>query len=167
LGIVGLVCAACTPSQPAAPPPTLTLIAATATHTPTPVTPTVTPQNLPGPSDLVTPRSQDGSVSTSTPANTLETLLQSDPIAADLASLALRRIADQLDVPPFRVRIIEVTPYEWLDSSLGCPLPGQTYAEVDVIGYRIVLFAGGNQYIFHSDTEQLVACDEENEVLPE
>jgi hypothetical protein len=123
--------------------------------------------NLPGPSDLVTPKPAEGSISTSTPSNTLDTLLQTDPIAADLAALAQRRIADQLGLPTIRVRITEVTPYEWSDSSLGCPLPGQTYAPVDVIGYRIVLFAAGSQYIFHSDTEQLIACDEANEVLPE
>ncbi len=162
------VCAACAASPATqTPAPTLTLIAATATVTATPVTPTATPEALPGPSDLVTPRPVGGSIADSTPANDLETLLQNDPIAADLASLAQRRVAQELGLATVRVRVMDVTPYEWTDSSLGCPLSGQDYQPVDVVGYRIVVLAGGTEYIFHSDTEQLIACAEANEVLPE
>jgi hypothetical protein len=153
----GLALVSCVAAPSPTPLPTLTLIPATATLTPTPVTPTATRANLPGPADLVTPAPEQ------TPADTLE----SDPIAADLASLAQRRVAAQLDLPTSRIRVIDVTPYTWTDTSLGCPLSGQTYQPVDVIGYRIVLEVGDDTYIFHSDTEQLIACAAEDEVLPD
>lgn len=159
------VCAACAaPPATQTPPPTLTLIAATPVSTATPVTPTATPQALPGPSDLVTPRPTDGSFIDSTPS---DNLLDVDPIAADLAALAQRRVAQELGLATLRVRVMDVAIYEWTDTSLGCPLPGQTYQPVNVIGYRIVVSAGGNDYIFHSDTEQLIACAADNEDLPE
>jgi hypothetical protein len=90
-----------------------------------------------------------------------------DPVASELAMLAQRRIAEDLNLPVRRVRIVEVTPYVWTDSSLGCPVPGETYTALTVDGYRIVLSAGDNEYIFHTDFDRPLPCDAKNEQLPE
>ncbi len=96
-----------------------------------------------------------------------ELLIEADPLAANLALIAQTRLARELDLPTRRIQLIDVQPFVWVDSSLGCPLSGQNYTEVNVPGYRILLEAGDEQYIFHSDSTQLVACQPDNEVLPE
>jgi hypothetical protein len=92
--------------------------------------------------------------------------LEMDPVAAGTVALAQRRLADQLDLPQSRIRVIDVMPVTWTDSSLGCPQPGQEYAPITIDGYRILLAAGEDEYIFHSDSTQVLACTAENERLP-
>jgi hypothetical protein len=93
-------------------------------------------------------------------------LVESDPLAANLAATAQTRLARELDLPTRRIQIVDVQAFTWADSSLGCPAAGQTYTAVSVPGYRIVLAAGDQQYIFHSDSTQLIACPLGDEVLP-
>jgi hypothetical protein len=92
--------------------------------------------------------------------------LEIDPVAAGTVALAQRRLADQLDLPQSRIRVVDVMPVTWTDSSLGCPQPGQEYAPITIGGYRIVLAAGDEEYIFHSDSTQVLGCSAENERLP-
>jgi hypothetical protein len=99
--------------------------------------------------------------------STQDLLLETDPVAVGLVSLAQRRLSAELDLPTRRIQVVDIRAYEWTDSSLGCPLPGQTYTPVLIEGYRIVMSAGDVEYIFHSDSDQLIACDAENERLPE
>lgn len=94
-------------------------------------------------------------------------LLETDPVAAQLIALAQRRLAAELDLPEARIRIVSVTPYTWIDSSLGCPDPGQTYRPVMIEGYRIEATAGDRVYIFHTDSERLNPCAPGRERLPE
>jgi hypothetical protein len=152
------VVVACSPSTTLV--PTLTLIPATATTIPSPVPPTATPESLPEPQDLF-------ASPTSAPSDhTPEALIEIDPIAAELVSIAQRLVAQDLDLPTRRVRFIEAEPYAWTDSSLGCPVPGQTYTSVETNGYRIVVSAGDQEYIFHTDFDRVLPCDPENEQLP-
>lgn len=93
-------------------------------------------------------------------------LVEIDPVASELVALAQRRMAQELDVPPSRVQVMEVAPYTWLDSSLGCPVAGEEYSNVQIDGYRIVLAVGDDEYIFHTDFDRLTPCDEDREDLP-
>jgi hypothetical protein len=92
--------------------------------------------------------------------------LEMDPVAAGTVALAQRRLAVQLDLPQSRIRVVDVMPVTWTDSSLGCPQPGQQYAPILIEGYRILLAAGDEEYIFHSDSTQVLACSAANERLP-
>lgn len=94
-------------------------------------------------------------------------LLDIDPLAMELVALAQRRLAIRLDLPTSRIRVIDVMPFTWTDSSLNCPLPSREYTPVRVDGYRIVLAAGNSEYLYHSDSTQLVTCDPRYEQLPE
>jgi hypothetical protein len=93
-------------------------------------------------------------------------LLEIDPVAAQLVAMAQRQIASQLDLPVRRVRLVDVVGVTWPDSSLGCPAPNQTYNPINVAGYRIVLSAGDERYIYHTDTERIIPCDSRRERLP-
>lgn len=159
-----LACACSTTVTPAA-VSTQTLIVPTVTNTPILVTATVTSTPLPRPGDIsdVTPTPQAAIDSSESQMNAT---LESDAIAAELVALAQRRVAQDLNLPTRRVRIIEVTAYVWPDISLGCPEPDATYLTGDIDGYRIVLEVGESQYIFHTDFDRVVPCDPANEKLP-
>lgn len=94
-------------------------------------------------------------------------LMEIDPVAAELAALAQRQVAAELDLSVRRVQIVDVRLFAWEDTSLGCPLPDQTYEAVESRGYRIVVNAGGEDYLFHTDFDRLIACDPANERLPD
>ena len=84
-----------------------------------------------------------------------------------MTGLAQRRLGEELDLPTRRLRVIAVRPLQWPDSSLGCPLPDQTYTPIQMDGYRIVLGVGNSEYIFHSDFDRVIPCEPDNEQLPE
>ena len=144
------------------PAPTLTLIPATATPTLTPAAPTPTPQTLTSPEDLQ-PTRPAGTVE---PVSSGAPLLETDPVAAELAALAQRLLAEQANLPVRRVRVVDVQAVVWPDTSLGCPQPDQGYAQVLVPGYRIVVEAAGEQVIFHTDFDRALPCAPEDEQRP-
>ncbi|MBN1967111.1 MAG: hypothetical protein JW910_20825 [Anaerolineae bacterium] len=90
-----------------------------------------------------------------------------DPVVNSLVDQASRALAAELDLPQRRVFLVEVTPYEWPDSSLGCPLPDQEYVATPALGYRIVLRVGQTPYYYHADFRHAFQCSEESERLPE
>jgi hypothetical protein len=142
---------------------TQVLIPSTATFTPSPIAPTPTlDAALSAPEDItaIAPAGE-------TPAPDTDNVLNVDPVAAELASLAQRRIAEDLGLPVRRVRVVDVQSYTWTDTSLGCPVAGETYTAIAVDGYRIALAAGENEYIFHTDFDRALPCDAANEQLPE
>jgi hypothetical protein len=154
--------AACSPDAPSAPQATQSLIPATATFTPSPVPPTFTPSSgLTAPGDLApTPPAQPDS-------NAGADLLAEDQVAAELAALAQRRIAQERNVPVSRIEIVAVQAFAWPDTSLGCPQDGQVYTPLLVDGYRIVLALGDEEFIFHTDFDRAIPCAAEDERLPE
>jgi hypothetical protein len=96
-----------------------------------------------------------------------ESLVGVDPIAAELAAMAQRRLGLDLDLPSLRITIVSVEPFIWADTSLGCPIPGGTYTSLAIDGYRIVLAARDQEYIFHTDFDRVIPCDSVNERLPD
>jgi len=159
-----LLCAAlagCS-GAPATAVPTLTLIPPTATRTATPAGPTATPQPLTSPSDLEATRP----AATQAQDSSGQSLVDVDPVAADLAALAQRLLAEQRGLPVRRVQVVDVQTVVWPDTSLGCPQPDQGYAQVMVNGYRIVVEVAGEQVIFHTDFDRALRCAAEDEVLP-
>ena len=138
------------------------MIPSTATLTPTPLAPTPSPQTLTSPEDLLPTRP----AATAGPTAPGESLLDTDPVAADLAALAQRLLAEQASLPVRRVRVVDVQAVVWPDTSLGCPQPDQIYAQMLVPGYRIVVEAAGEQVIYHTDFDRALPCRPEDERLP-
>ena len=88
-----------------------------------------------------------------------EALIAIDPIAAELTALAIRRVSQQTDNSTDSIVLLDILPVEWQDSSLGCPQAGQVYADSQIDGYRIVVADEEANYLFHTDSVQLVLCD--------
>jgi hypothetical protein len=154
--------AACSSTAPLVVEPTQRLVVPTVTDTPIPQTPTITLTPLPRASDLSTATPAIEADSTTTPAD----LTLDDPVASELVGLAQRRVAETANLPVRRVEVVEVKSYKWTDVSLGCPSPDASYAQQEVDGYRIVLSANDQQFIFHTDFDRVVSCDPANEKLP-
>lgn len=96
-----------------------------------------------------------------------ELLILVDPFAADTFRLVQNLLAEELDISSRRVLLVSMSSIIWRESSLGCPLEDQEYHEVEVVGYRIVVTAGEQEYIYHSDSTNVYPCAPENEVLPQ
>ena len=85
--------------------------------------------------------------------------IEEDPIATELVALATRRLATTLRVDESSVQLVDITPARWSDSSLGCPRTDQTYTPTQIDGYRIVLSANSTRFVFHTDFDQVIPCD--------
>ena len=56
-------------------------------------------------------------------------------------------------------QVIELSPRDWPDTSLGCPQPGKAYAQVVTPGYLIKLAGANQRFEYHSGrANQLVFC---------
>ncbi len=95
-----------------------------------------------------------------------DVLVQTDPVAAELVELARRRLAADQQVSTDQVRLVEIMPVQWTDSSLGCPQRGESYPAAHIDGYRIVLAVDDDQYIFHADFDRVFPCAARDEVIP-
>jgi hypothetical protein len=70
------------------------------------------------------------------------------------AALNLRQVlAQQLHVHPALVQIARVEGRTWSDACLEAPYADELCAQVQTPGYRIMLAAEGNRYIYHTDSE--------------
>ena len=102
-----------------------------------------------------------------TPDAEVTPTLNADPMVAELVMMAQQRLAADLDLSTRRIQVEAAEPITWTDTSLNCPSPDVTYEPAEIEGYRLVLTAGDQQYIFHSDFERLIACAPGQERLPE
>lgn len=77
---------------------------------------------------------------------------------APLIQAAQADLAERLNISLEGIVIQSAEAVEWPDASLGCPQPGMMYAQVITPGYRIVLTAQGQDYVYHSDQKRVIAC---------
>ncbi|HLE02745.1 MAG TPA: hypothetical protein VI877_04555, partial [Dehalococcoidia bacterium] len=68
-------------------------------------------------------------------------------------------LASKLGLEAGKIAVVRAEPWEWPDTSLGCPREGMFYAQVITPGYRVVLEAGGRLYEYHTDQERAVYCE--------
>lgn len=72
---------------------------------------------------------------------------------------AREELAQKLGVTPKDITVVTAEPIMWSDTSLGCPEPGQMYAQVITPGYRFILEYEGKQYDYHAGRGHLVLCE--------
>ena len=113
---------------------------------PTTRAPTPTPQPSPAPAAPVASVLPDSSPPT-------------DPQPA--LDAALSDAAAHLGVSSATLKVDQVEPRQWGDSSLGCPKPGQMYSQIVTPGYVVVISGAGRQLEYHTDTRgHVVLCQE-------
>ena len=75
---------------------------------------------------------------------------QIDPGLQPFIESAVADLASRLTVAAAAVTVTSATVVEWPDASLGCPAPGQLYAQVITEGALIVLAVDGTAYNYHA-----------------
>ena len=77
-----------------------------------------------------------------------------------VVQLAATNLAQELNIAPDQVEIRSVEQREWSDSSRGCPEPGRAYMQVITPGYRVILFANGREYKYHTNMQSMaIRCE--------
>jgi hypothetical protein len=90
-----------------------------------------------------------------------------DEAAEKIVTLVKQNLAQRLNIPIDQIVLSEIKSVVWRDAALGCPRPGEAYTEQAEAGYRIVLEANGQGYIYHTGyTGRIILCLEA-EVKPE
>jgi hypothetical protein len=77
---------------------------------------------------------------------------------SDIVAEVRRDLAERVGISPDLVSVVLVAAVEWPDASLGCPQPGMEYAQVITPGFRVVLEAEGEEYVYHTGEDRFVLC---------
>lgn len=73
------------------------------------------------------------------------------PDEALIVSSAAAALAADLGIGMADISHVSTMPTEWSDTSLGCPQPGQAYAQMVTPGYIITLMGNSTTYEVHTD----------------
>ncbi len=76
-----------------------------------------------------------------------------------LVGQARTDLAARLGIAPESIVVESLQTVEWPDSSLGCPQPGRTYAQVITPGVLILLRANGQTYEYHGSMRNVSLCE--------
>lgn len=76
----------------------------------------------------------------------------------EVAELAARVLADELDIPLADIAVDTVRAVEWRDSSIGCPQPGEAYLQVITPGHKITLQVGDTLHTVHEANGRAFVC---------
>jgi hypothetical protein len=135
LGVVAAVAASCSGQQVATPVILMTL----------------PPIGTPPQATLIPQITSTPGANAASPAAAVETPVDGQPDANNMIAVATNALAHVLAIPTAEITFVSSIPGEWNDSSLGCPEPGQTYAQVITPGYIIILAVGPTNYEVHTD----------------
>ena len=83
------------------------------------------------------------------------------PAEAAEVTLVKQDLAQRLNTAVDQIRVVSVRAVDWPDTSLGCPKPGMSYAEVITPGFEIILEANGQEYAYHTGGGEYVQCDDQ------
>lgn len=83
---------------------------------------------------------------------------QGAAVAARIVEEARRDLAQRLGVREDEIRIGWLRRMTWPDASLGCPRPGEAYAQAETRGFAIELEARGARYRYHGDGRRTIPC---------
>ncbi|MDQ4044039.1 MAG: hypothetical protein M3173_01120 [Chloroflexota bacterium] len=84
----------------------------------------------------------------------------SPPPVPDPVQAAVSQAAEDAGVSEDEIELLHYEPREWPSTALGCPEPGQMYAQVITEGYLVHVRADGEVVQYHTDRgTTAVRCD--------
>ncbi len=79
----------------------------------------------------------------------------------ELVRQAKINLGTRLSVTDDKIEVVTVEEVIWSDASLGCPQPGQTYAQVEIQGVVIRLRVAGTFYDYHATPDgEPILCEQ-------
>ena len=86
-------------------------------------------------------------------------LLSGGDRPSQVVEAAKRDLAQRLGIGEGGIELVgEVDAVTWSDASLGCPEPGEMYAQVLTPGFRFTLKAGSKLYTYHTGKDAVKLC---------
>ena len=76
-----------------------------------------------------------------------------------MVGLAKSHLAQRLGIRPGRIYLASLEPVAWPDAALGCAVEGQSYAQVETPGYKVLLDSPQGFYNYATDTRGRVITD--------
>ncbi|HCA48462.1 MAG TPA: hypothetical protein DEP45_14240, partial [Armatimonadetes bacterium] len=76
-----------------------------------------------------------------------------------MVGLAKSHLAQRLGIRPGRIYLASLEPVVWPDAALGCAVEGQSYAQVETPGYKVLLDSPQGFYNYATDTRGRVITD--------
>jgi len=76
----------------------------------------------------------------------------------DYVDLAINDLAKRLNISVEEIVVVRVVPKTFGNTSLGCPRPGEMYAQVLTPGYTIELVVNGKTYNYHAGLKTVIPC---------
>jgi hypothetical protein len=109
------------------------------------------------------PTALDSALSPEDTLARIEAMIQEDagtPVASPVAVAApITAIAADLGAAPEDLMVLRVEPRDWPDTSLGCPQPGEVYAEVITPGFLVEVEHAGERIEYHTDDQgNVIRC---------
>jgi hypothetical protein len=162
VALVVLLTTACGPTGPATEqvPPTHTPAALDKGQEPPANTPAATAESQVSPSEAVPPPTvtagPEEKQEVAEPTVIPEEAPRPGTQAEVMTALARADLARRTALPEESIVASSVEEVIWPDASLGCPQPGMLYAQVLTPGFEILLEAEGQEYEYHTDSDQLV-----------
>lgn len=109
---------------------------------------------------VVSPSPQPPAIPSVTPSTQGATATpMTDPQLEKFVNDAKQDLATGANIPPDSITVKSITPQEWPNAALGCPLPGIMYIQVVTQGYIIVLTGGGRDWEYHAGGNRVELCD--------
>lgn len=85
---------------------------------------------------------------------------------AALMDQARADLAKRTGLDPSTFQVVRSESVIWADGSLGCPVPGQLYLQVQTPGYWIELKAGARTYDYRATSSAIRLCELANPKPP-
>lgn len=83
---------------------------------------------------------------------------QYELLFGDQLVFARRDLASRLGVTEDVIKAASAEEVTWPDASMGCPEPGQPYAQMAVSGWALKLRHGAREYTYHTDLTRTIPC---------
>lgn len=77
---------------------------------------------------------------------------------AEYVKMAIDKLVDKLKIERNKITVVKVAPYEFSDSSLGCPEKDKFYTQVITSGYKMELKTQGKIYKYNAGLNRVVSC---------
>ena len=95
------------------------------------------------------------------------TKMSSTPPVEKFVALSKTDLASRMGIEAEKITLVKTAEKLWLNAALGCPRPGQFYAQGRVPGFQIWLEVEGREYIYNTDFNgTVILCPELNPGVP-
>ena len=162
--LLGLLFAACLPTQQTTLMPSASVAESTVTQ---PAQPQIEPTHKAKPTLELPPKIRDltpispiiGDLEKMTPISPQDI----PPHLKDIADQAISVLAEYLQIENAEIAILSIKAVTWSDSSLGCSQPGINYLQVLTPGYHVLLSAHDQYYSYNANkTGYGLICENPN-----